>query len=92
MALEAGIKAGGARKKFVTNEVEFGSGISHDNLPNYIDASKQKAFVDFQNDVTEKDIMLAVREDLNPLNMSNATQLMAWPQIKEKPLISMLYR
>ncbi|NNC36637.1 MAG: sarcosine oxidase subunit alpha [Hyphomonadaceae bacterium] len=61
-ALNAGTKAGGGRKKFNTNEFDFGTGISLDTLPNYIDTSKQKAFVDFQNDVTEKDIKLAVRE------------------------------
>ncbi len=61
-ALNAGTKAGGGRKKFKVKEPEFGSGVVLDHLPNYIDSSKQKAFVDFQNDVTEKDIKLAVRE------------------------------
>jgi len=61
-ALTAGNKAGGGRKAFKTNEVAFGSGVVLNEVPNYIATSKQKAFVDFQNDVTEKDIKLAVRE------------------------------
>ena len=61
-ALTAGNKAGGGRRKFETSEADFGSGIVFNELPNYIATSKQKAFVDFQNDVTEKDIKLAVRE------------------------------
>ena len=61
-ALNAGTKSGGGRKKYATNETPFGTGVTFDSLPNYIETSKQKAFVDFQNDVTEKDIKLAVRE------------------------------
>ncbi len=61
-ALDAGSKAGGGRKTYTVEEVEFGSGEVFDHLPNYIKPTKQKAFVDFQNDVTEKDIKLAVQE------------------------------
>ncbi|WP_026941322.1 sarcosine oxidase subunit alpha family protein [Hellea balneolensis] len=61
-ALSAGHKAGGGRKAYKTNEIEFGSGVVLSSLPSYLDSSKQKAFVDFQNDVTEKDIKLAVSE------------------------------
>ena len=61
-ALTAGHKAGGGRKVYKTNEASFGTGVVFSSLPNYIAVSKQKAFVDFQNDVTEKDIKLAVRE------------------------------
>ena len=61
-ALNAGAKAGGGRKKFTVSEADFGTGVVPDSLPNYINSAKQKAFVDFQNDVTEKDIKLAVRE------------------------------
>jgi len=61
-ALDAGTKAGGGSKTYRTHEPDFGSGTSPDNLPNYIETSRQKSFVDFQNDVTEKDIKLAVRE------------------------------
>lgn len=40
----------------------FGSGLVIDALPTPRDQSRIKAFVDFQNDVTAKDIKLAVRE------------------------------
>lgn len=66
-ALTVGTKAGGGRKKFTTNEPAFGSGVVLDKLPNYKDPSKLKAFVDFQNDVTEKDIRLAVREGFHSI-------------------------
>ena len=61
-ALSAGNKAGGGRKSFAVTEPEFGTGEVFNSLPNYITETKQKSFVDFQNDVTEKDIKLAVRE------------------------------
>lgn len=60
--LNAGHKAGGGRKSYSVENAEFGAGEVLGALPNYIDMSKQKAFVDFQNDVTEKDIKLAVQE------------------------------
>ncbi len=41
---------------------DFGSGVIVDVLPTPKDQSRIKAFVDFQNDVTAKDIKLAVRE------------------------------
>ena len=41
-----------------------GSGISHRELPNDLDSVKQRAFVDFQSDVTAKDLRLAVREGM----------------------------
>ncbi len=59
---KAGQKTGGGRKVYKTNEADFGTGVVNNGLPNYIDTAKQKAFVDFQNDVTEKDIKLAVLE------------------------------
>lgn len=61
-ALDAGRKAGGGRKVYSVTEPEFGQGEVFNSLPNYIAAKKTKAFVDFQNDVTDKDIKLAVRE------------------------------
>ena len=61
-ALNAGSKAGGGRKIYKTEEPIFGTGQVFSALPNYIKSSKTKAFVDFQNDVTDKDIKLAVRE------------------------------
>ncbi len=40
----------------------FGSGVSIGQLPTQKDPTRLKAFVDFQNDVTAKDIALAIRE------------------------------
>ncbi len=62
VALNAGAKAARGRKTYKVLEPEFGQGVVFHDLPNYIDATKQMAFVDFQNDVTQKDIKLAVRE------------------------------
>ncbi len=62
LALDTGTKCAGGRKKHTVIARDFGSGETFDSLPSYIDVSKQKAFVDFQNDATEKDIKLAVRE------------------------------
>jgi sarcosine oxidase subunit alpha len=41
---------------------DFGKGVVIDMLPTPMDQARIKAFVDFQNDVTAKDIKLAVRE------------------------------
>ncbi|ANU06465.1 2Fe-2S iron-sulfur cluster-binding protein [Paraurantiacibacter namhicola] len=41
---------------------DFGGGVNLDRLPTPKDPATVKAFVDFQNDVTAKDIALAVRE------------------------------
>ncbi len=60
--LISGDRAGGGQTTYVTNDTETRTGEVSDILPNYIPASKRRAFVDFQNDVTEKDIKLAVRE------------------------------
>ena len=43
-------------------EWDFGNGVVMDVLPTPKDPTRIKAFVDFQNDVTAKDINLAVRE------------------------------
>jgi sarcosine oxidase, subunit alpha len=43
---------------------DFGSGLTVGQLPTQRDPAKIKAFVDFQNDVTAKDIALAVREGM----------------------------
>ena len=59
-AVDAGFRAS-ARLYRVTNETLTG-GISVRELPSDKNASFAKAFVDFQNDVTAKDIRLAVRE------------------------------
>ncbi len=44
-----------------------GSGITVGDMPTDRDASRAKAFVDFQNDVTAKDIRLAVREGMRSI-------------------------
>ena len=49
-------------KKYIVKEQSFGTGVVLSNIPSYVSKAKQKAFVDFQNDVTEKDISLAVQE------------------------------
>lgn len=61
-ALDTGTKAGGGRKAFKVTETAFGRGKAFDTLPSYKPSHKQKAFMDFQNDVTAKDIGLAVQE------------------------------
>ncbi|NNE57981.1 MAG: sarcosine oxidase subunit alpha [Hellea sp.] len=66
-ALDAGSKAGGGRKTYKTEEPDFGVGEVFDHLPSYKKSSKTKAFVDFQNDVTDKDIKLAVREGFHSI-------------------------
>lgn len=44
-----------------------GTGVSHKELPTDLSAGKAKAFVDFQNDVTAKDLRLAVREGMRSI-------------------------
>lgn len=44
-----------------------GSGASHTELPTDLDAGKARAFVDYQNDVTAKDLRLAVREGMRSI-------------------------
>lgn len=62
-ALKAGSQAGGGEGKYDTVEpVSWAGGGAQDILPTHRDESRVKAFVDFQNDVTAKDIRLAVRE------------------------------
>lgn len=45
----------------------FGSGVSHKELPTDRSPGKAKAFVDYQNDVTAKDLRLAVREGMRSI-------------------------
>ncbi|MET3791724.1 sarcosine oxidase subunit alpha [Aquamicrobium terrae] len=59
-AADAGFKAK-AGSYAVEGEMAL-TGVSNRELPTDRNASKAKAFVDFQNDVTAKDIRLAVRE------------------------------
>ncbi|MEQ9345473.1 MAG: sarcosine oxidase subunit alpha family protein, partial [Thalassospira sp.] len=44
-----------------------GNGVSHTELPTDLDAGKARAFVDYQNDVTAKDLRLAVREGMRSI-------------------------
>ena len=44
-----------------------GTGTSHTELPTDRSAGKARAFIDFQNDVTAKDIRLAVREGMRSI-------------------------
>ncbi|TLP43879.1 sarcosine oxidase subunit alpha [Cohaesibacter sp. CAU 1516] len=68
--LAAGQRAAGAFGKASDSDSltiegdRIGSGISHRELPNNLDSVKQRAFVDFQSDVTAKDLRLAVREGM----------------------------
>jgi sarcosine oxidase subunit alpha len=76
-ALEDGAKAGaeavkslGGRAGAATFEVaddRTGTGVTQKELPTDRRAGKAKAFVDFQNDVTAKDIRLAVREGMKSI-------------------------
>jgi sarcosine oxidase subunit alpha len=44
-----------------------GTGESHTELPTDLDPGKARAFVDYQNDVTAKDLRLAVREGMRSI-------------------------
>lgn len=62
-ALETGANAGGGEGGYEVDESWPWTGDSASEiLPTYRDETRVKAFVDFQNDVTAKDIYLAVRE------------------------------
>ncbi len=76
-ALEDGTKAGadavkslGGKAGPATYEVaddRTGTGITQKELPTDLNPGKAKAFVDFQNDVTAKDLRLAVREGMKSI-------------------------
>lgn len=61
-SLTEGARAGGVETTFLVSARPFGSGEPADILPTDKNPSRVKAFVDLQNDVTAKDIKLAVRE------------------------------
>ena len=61
-AMSEASRAGGAEQTYDVRGPEFVDGVVTDAMPTNRDASRIKAFVDFQNDVTAKDIKLAVRE------------------------------
>ncbi len=63
-------RAAGFASEAVTRTVandRAGRGVSHKELPTDLDPARAKAFVDFQNDVTAKDIRLAVREGMRSI-------------------------
>lgn len=64
-AQAAGFKI--AKGTFRVAEDRVGSGISHKELPTDRSPEKAKAFVDYQNDVTAKDLRLAVREGMRSI-------------------------
>ncbi len=76
-ALEDGVKAGMAAANALGRNAtptgarvegdRPGTGTSQKELPTDRSAGKAKAFVDFQNDVTAKDIRLAVREGMRSI-------------------------
>jgi sarcosine oxidase subunit alpha len=52
---------------YVVEYDRIGTGVSHTELPTDLDPGKARAFVDFQNDVTAKDLRLAVREGMHSI-------------------------
>jgi len=76
-ALEDGAKAGAAAARALGHEAEAktlavandreGRGVTHKELPTDRDPGRARAFIDFQNDVTAKDIRLAVREGMRSI-------------------------
>ncbi len=60
-------EADSGQSKYTVDDMDFGSGIIAATFPTKSDPAKIKAFVDYQNDVTEKDINLAVREGLKSI-------------------------
>ena len=65
-ARAVGKKAGTLKTFDALGDVALSAGISG-AVPTHKDAGKIKAFVDFQNDVTAKDIMLATREGMRSI-------------------------
>lgn len=64
-AKAAGFKS--SKGKFTVENDDDGTGIICKELPTDLDESRVKAFIDFQNDVTAKDIRLAVREGMRSI-------------------------
>ncbi|WP_335948579.1 sarcosine oxidase subunit alpha [Salipiger bermudensis] len=57
----------GAEVSYAVANDRPGSGVSHKELPTDRSPGKAKAFVDYQNDVTAKDLRLAVREGMRSI-------------------------
>ncbi len=76
-ALEDGAKAGAEAARelgrnagvgtFAVTADRTGTGVFHKELPTDRSPGRAKAFIDFQNDVTAKDIRLAVREGMRSI-------------------------
>jgi sarcosine oxidase, subunit alpha len=62
-------------RRFVIERDREGRGVTHKALPTDRDPKRARAFVDCQNDVTTKEIRLAVREGHAP---HRARQAPAW--------------
>ncbi len=60
--LRDGAKAGGNDEVYHINDTYKRTGLVQTKVPKCLAKSKQMAFIDFQNDVTEKDVDLAIRE------------------------------
>jgi sarcosine oxidase subunit alpha len=61
-AAEAAGRAGPAARRFAVEALDAGPGGFVGATPHHRNAAKVKAFVDYQNDVTAKDLKLATRE------------------------------
>lgn len=57
----------GTEQNYVVAHDRVGTGVSHTELPTDKSPGKAKAFVDYQNDVTAKDLRLAVREGMRSI-------------------------
>ena len=53
--------------RYAVAQDRAGTGVSHKELPTDLSPGKAKAFVDYQNDVTAKDLRLAVREGMRSI-------------------------
>ncbi|GGF73163.1 sarcosine oxidase subunit alpha [Paracoccus acridae] len=62
-----GLGRAGHEGRFTVANDRPGTGVSHTELPTDGNAGKARAFIDFQNDVTAKDIRLAVREGMRSI-------------------------
>ncbi|TFL18499.1 sarcosine oxidase subunit alpha [Jannaschia formosa] len=66
-AVAAALGKAGTETAHVVEADRPGTGTSEKELPTDLDPSRAKAFVDYQNDVTAKDLRLAVREGMRSI-------------------------
>jgi sarcosine oxidase subunit alpha len=57
----------GAAKTYAVHGDRPGTGVTHIELPTDLNPNRARAFVDYQNDVTAKDLRLAVREGMRSI-------------------------